>query len=266
MRSTAIIVMALLAALTACTEEQPAVRPHLAALRAAERSTAAAHSVRVESTTAMGEELSIEAEGALDWQDELVGTLTITYTGGTTAQTMRRLGVTSMEARYLPDAYYAHMGEKFAKQSGGRHWIRYAYDDLADLGDGTGATFAEQIRTSTPNQSVKLLLDCADVRRIGEETVRGRRAVHYSGTVAVDDVADAGLRRQLEQAGVTAQTVDLWVDDRGLLIKKAEKGELATGELTQTAHYSDYGVRVSTEAPPAEDTQDFKELLKKQGS
>lgn len=163
--------MALLAVLTACTEGRPPDRPLLAALRAAERSTAAAQPVRVESTTVMGEELSIAAEGALDWEDELVGTLTITYPGGTTAQTMRRrLGVTSMEARYLPDAYYAHMGEKFAEQAGGRHWARYAYDDLLGEGDGTGATFAEQIRAGPPNQSVKLLLDCEDVRRIGLET------------------------------------------------------------------------------------------------
>lgn len=62
------------------------------------------------------------------------------------------------------------------------------------------------------------------------------------------------------------QTVDLWVDDRGLLIKKSEKGALATGELTQTAHYSDYGVRVAAEKPPAADTEDFRELLKKQSS
>ncbi|MBD0419149.1 hypothetical protein H0H10_08185 [Streptomyces sp. TRM S81-3] len=218
-------------------------------LRAVERSTARAGSARVESTTAMGRELSIEAVGALGWSDGLTGTLTITYTGGTTAETMRELGTTAMEARYLPDAYYARMGDGFAERAGGRHWIKYVYADLEGLGDGAGAGFAEQMRNTTPDRSVKLLLASEDLRKVGEETTRGKRTTHWTGTVG----------------GTTAQTVDIWVDDRNLLVKKVERGRTATGELTQTAYYSDYGVRVSAERPPAGDTADFKELLQAHG-
>lgn len=222
--------------------------PAADALRSVERATGRAGSARVESTTVMGRELSLEAEGALGWRDDgLTGTLTITYTGGTTAETMRRLGTTAMEARYLPDAYYARMGDEFADRVGGRHWIKYVYEDLEDLG-GAGAGFAEQMRNTTPNQAVKLLLTARDARKVGEETTRGRRTTHWSGTVG----------------GETAQTVDIWVDDRDLLVKKVERGRTKTGELTQTAYYSDYGVTVSAERPPAADTADFKELLRSQ--
>ena len=34
--------------------------------------------------------------------------------------------------------------------------------------------------------------------------------------------------------------------------------------MTQTAYYSDYGVRVRTERPPPSDTADFKDLMRKQ--
>ncbi|WP_406228037.1 hypothetical protein [Streptomyces anthocyanicus] len=224
--------------------------PSADALRKVERATGRAGSARVESTTVMGRELSLEAAGALGWDDGLTGTLTITYTGGTTAETMRRLGTTAMEARYLPDAYYARMGDEFAERVGGRHWIKYVYEDLEDLGGGAGAGFADQMRNTTPNQAVKLLLSAQDVRRVGEETTRGRRTTHWSGTMG----------------GATAQTVDIWVDDRDLLVKKVERGRTETGELTQTAYYSDYGVRVLAERPPAADTADFKELLASQGS
>ncbi|MER5214986.1 LppX_LprAFG lipoprotein [Streptomyces sp. NPDC002838] len=234
------------------------------ALRSAERSTDRAESARVRSTTVMGTELSIEADGALGWGHGLTGDLTITYTGGTTAEAMRRLGITSMEARYLSDAYYARMGDAFAEKAGGKHWIKYAYDDLEALGGG-GANLADQLRNTTPNQSVKLLLDSDDVRKVGEETVDGQATTHYSGTVTVADVADAELRKQLQHAGVTTETVDIWVNDQDLLVKKVEKGRTASGELTQTAHYSDYGVKVSAERPPAGDTEDFRELLEKQG-
>ncbi|MGC9381559.1 hypothetical protein [Streptomyces sp. MH13] len=244
-----IAVTAALTCVTTCTSADPPTGhadPSAEPLRSVQRATGRAGSARVESTTVMGRELSLDAAGALGWRDGLTGTLTITYTGGTTAETMRRLGTTAMEARYLPDAYYARMGDEFADRVGGRHWIKYVYADLEDLGGGTGAGFAEQMRTSTPHHAVKLLLASDDVRKVGEETIRGRRTAHWSGTVG----------------GATGQTVDIWVDDRDLLVKKVERGRTKTGELTQTAYYSDYGVAVSAERPPAGDTADFTELLK----
>ncbi|WP_037680493.1 hypothetical protein [Streptomyces griseus] len=248
----------------------------IAALRSAEKSTDKADSARVEATTVMGSTMSLKSKGTLAWSDGLNGSLTLTYTGGTASEMMRtQLGTTSMQARYLSDAYYAKMGDKFAAQAGGKHWIRYAYDDLEKLAGSSGAFLGDQMRNTTPNQSVKLLLASGDVKKVGEETVRGVRATHYAGTVEVADLATknsslsagqlAALHRQLEQAGVTTETIDIWVDDQDLLVKKVEKGEMATGELTQTAYYSDYGVKVSTQAPPADDTEDFKALLGKQG-
>ncbi|GKQ35671.1 hypothetical protein [Streptomyces sp. A012304] len=266
----ALVVTAALTGAAACTsdgrpeQDRTAAPASLAALRTAERSTGRADSARVRSTTVLGDQLSLTAVGALRWGHGLTGTLTITYTGGTTAETMRELGVTSMEARYLPDAFYAHMGQAFAGQAGGgKRWLKYAYDDLAAM--GTGADFAAQLRSTTPNQSVRLLLDSDDVQEVGEEIVEGRRTTHYSGTVEVADVADAGLRAHLEQAGVTAETVDIWVDAKDLLVKKVEKGETAHGGYSQTAYYSDYGTEVTTQAPPAGDTADFSELLRQQG-
>jgi hypothetical protein len=206
----------------------------------------------------MGSDLSMTANGALGWGDGTTGTVTITYTGGTTADLMRKLGTTSMEARYLPDAYYAKVGEKFAAQASGKHWIRYEYADLAGLGN--------QMQNTAPHHSVKLLLASGDVGKVGEETVRGEHTTHYAGTVDVAGLASGDLKKQLIRAGVTTETVDIWVDDRHLLVKKIEKGRTANGAYSQTAYYSDYGVKVSAARPPASDTEDFKALLKKQGA
>ncbi|MFF8671322.1 hypothetical protein [Streptomyces sp. NPDC015242] len=271
------LVLALVTALAgpaACSSPEPAERPApdhraprgsaLAALRSAERATERAGSARVESTTTMGALMSMTADGTLGWRDGITGTLTITYTGGTIADTMRRLGTTSMEARYLPDAYYARMGEKFAEQAGGKHWIRYAYDDLEALAGGSGAHLGDQMRSTTPNQSVELLLSSGDVRRAGRETVRGRTATHWSGTVDTAHVTDPGLKQRLTAAGVTSETVDIWVDERNLLVKKVEKARMANGLMTQTAHYDDYGVRVRAERPPRSDTGDFEDLVRQE--
>lgn len=246
----------------------------IAALRTAEKSTDGADSAKVESTTTMGSVMSMTADGALDWGDGLTGNLTITYTGGTMADTMRQMGSDSMEARYLPDAYYARMGDTFAEQSGGKHWIKYAYDDLETLGGTGGAYLKDQMQNTTPNQSVKLLLASGDVREVGEEKVRGQRTRHYSGTVDVADLAEKNsglgqsqldeLRKTLQQAGVTTETVDIWVDDHDLLVKKVEKGEASAGAYSQTAYYSDYGTEVAVDEPPASDTADFTELVRQQ--
>ncbi|MEU1402594.1 hypothetical protein ABZ471_09545 [Streptomyces sp. NPDC005728] len=248
----------------------------LAALRSAEKSTDKADSAKVRSSTSIGDTMSMTANGALAWGDGLKGNLTITYTGGKMADAMRQAGTTSMDARYLPDAYYAKMSEKFAQQFGGKHWIKYSYDDLAKLAGSSGAYLKDQMQNTTPNQSVKLLLASGDVKKVGEEKVSGVDATHYSGTVDVADLADknsnltadqlAGLKKQLTQAGVTTETVDIWVDAQNLLVKKVEKADMATGAMTSTAYYSDYGVKVSAEAPPAADTKDFKELMKSGGN
>ncbi|MFI8926567.1 hypothetical protein ACIG3E_02620 [Streptomyces sp. NPDC053474] len=250
-----------------------AVSP-IAALRTIEKSTDKADSAKVESETTMGSVMSMKASGALGWEDGLTGNMTITYTGGQLAETMRQTGSTSMEARYLPDAYYAKMGDRFAAQADGKHWVKYAYDDLERVGGGSGAYMKDAMQNSTPHQSVKMLLASGDVKKVGEEKVRGVNTTHYSGTVDVAELAEkssglsasqlSDMKRQLEQAGVTTETVDIWVNDENLLVKKVEKGQMKTGELAATAYYSDYGTAVSAKEPPAADTADFKDLVNRQ--
>jgi hypothetical protein len=247
----------------------------IAALQSAEKSTDGADTAKIESTTSLGTLMSMKSDGVMGWSDGLTGDMTITYTGGTLAETMRKTGSTSMQARYLSDAYYAKMGEVFAKQMGGKHWVRYAYDDLAKIAGGSGAFLKDQMQNSSPNQSVKLLLASGDVKKVGDETVRGEKTTHYAGTVNVSDLAAkssrltasqlADLKKQFTQAGITTEDVDIWVNGKDLLVKAVSKGELSSGTMSSTTYYSDYGVKVSAVAPTASDTADFKDLLKAQG-
>ncbi|MGW1889341.1 hypothetical protein ACWCP6_03660 [Streptomyces sp. NPDC002004] len=245
----------------------------VAALRSIASRTDRADSAKVEATTSLGTMMSMKADGTLGWGHGLTGDMTITYTGGRMADMMRQMGSSSMEARYLPEAYYAKMGDRFATQSGGKHWIKYEYDALASLTGGSGAYLKDQMQNSTPNQSVKLLLASGDVKKVGREKVRGVDTTHYSGTVDVAKLAErnsslgasqlADLKKQLQQAGVTTEQVDIWVDAEDLLVKRHERGELSTGTMESTAYYSDYGAKVSAEEPSAGDTVDFKDLVKK---
>jgi hypothetical protein len=259
---------ALTGALTACGPDDPsagrdgdrgaAVSPSItAALKEVRSRTHRAGSARVDCTMALGDTVATRSKGTLGWSKGLSGTLTITYTGGSWARTMRELGNTSTPARFVSRAYYARMSDRFATVSGsGRHWIRYDYDASVNF---------------TPAQSVELLLAAPDAREVGTERVRGVRTTHYSGTATAAGLSGshpgltaaevAGLRKWFAQAGVTKEKVDIWVDAEGLLVKRSERGETGNGTSLTTAYYRDFGTPVRVpERPPADDTVDFADL------
>ncbi|MGW4232539.1 hypothetical protein ACWEF9_25170 [Streptomyces sp. NPDC004980] len=249
----------------------------VAALRLVQKETGDADSAKVEGTTVMGSSMSMEQSGAIAWTDGITGELEVTYTGGTMGDALKQAGGDgTMQARYLKDEYYANMGEAFAANVGGKHWIRYGYADLAELAGASGEVMREQMQNSTPQQGVNALLASGDVKEVGQEDVRGVATTHYSGTVDVAELTAesssldatqlAAFKKQLQQLGITTETVDIWVDKDNLLVKKTERGETKTGELNSTVFYSDYGTDVTVEKPAAGDTVDFKDILKQQGS
>ncbi|MER5770143.1 LolA-like protein [Streptomyces sp. NPDC001985] len=249
----------------------------IAALRDVQAKTGGADSAKIEGTTVMGEMMSMKQAGAIDWSDGLSGTMDITYTGGTMAETMKQSGVTGpMETRYFKDGYVVNMGETVARQMNGKPWISYTYDDLAAMAGPSGSVLKDQLQNSTPQQAVKALLASGDVKKAGEESVRGVSATRYSGTIDVAELSTANselgakeletFKKQLATAGITTQKVDIWVDKENLLVKKVESGKMKTGSFNSTVFYSDYGTKVSAERPPASETVEFKELMKQGGS
>ncbi|WP_328330171.1 MULTISPECIES: hypothetical protein [unclassified Streptomyces] len=243
------------------------------ALRAVDRSTGRARSARVEGTTVLGPEMSTRVKGTVAWGDGVTGALDITYTGGTLAGALRQAGADStIRARYRRDAYYADMGRRFAARTGGKRWIRYGYADLSRLMGASGAAMRDQMQKTAPDQGVKALLASGDVKRAGHTEIRGVPVTHYSGTVDAAALTErdsaltaAGLkafRAQLTAAGISTETVDIWVDRNDLLVKKTERGRLRTGTYSATVYYSGYGTAVRADEPPAGDTVDFTQLVK----
>ncbi|MEU4920999.1 hypothetical protein AB0G29_16800 [Streptomyces parvus] len=246
----------------------------VAALKQVQQKTGGARSAKVEGTTEMGSTMSMKQSGVIGWADGLSGAITVTYTGGTMGEALKKAGGDgSVQARYFKEEYYANAGAGMAANTGGKNWIRYSYKDLAELGGASGDVMQDQIQNSTPEEGVKALLASGDVKKVGQEDVRGVSATHYSGTVDVAELTAknsdldaeqlAAFKEQLALAGVTTQTVDIWVDENDLLVKKTERAEMKTGTLNSTLFYSDYGTEVPSEKPEASDTVDFKELLKR---
>ncbi|MFI9625279.1 hypothetical protein [Streptomyces sp. NPDC052042] len=270
------LAVAVAAALTSVTSCSGAAKfDPVAALRQVAKKTGGVNSAKIEGTTEMGTLMSMKQTGVVDWSDGLTGTMEITYTGGSMADAMKQTGGSgTMEARYYKDGYAVNMGDGFAEQSGGKHWISYDYADLAELAGASGEAMKQQMQNATPNQGVQSLLASGDVKKVGEEDVRGVRTTHYSGTLDVAEMTEknsaldadqlAELKKQLNEVGITTEQVDIWVDENDLLVKKTERAKLKTGEMNSTVYYSDYGTKVSVEKPAAGDTIKFTELMQQQ--
>lgn len=239
------------------------------ALEAVERTTEKAESAKVVGAVQM-DTMSMTMNGAIDWKDGLTGALAMVQEGGPGL-----LGDGEMLARYTKDAMFVNMGPEMAEETDGRHWLKYAYEDLSKLSGASGDVLRDQLQNNNPTHSVQMLLASGDVKRTGTGTVAGRRTTHYSGTVDVGDFTEQSsksltpeqlrqFREQLEKSGLTSERIDLWVNDRDLLVKKTESATTSTGEFRSTVVYSDYGTEVSVREPSPSDTVDFVELLKRE--
>ncbi|MFE5121110.1 hypothetical protein [Streptomyces sp. NPDC056669] len=248
---------------------QSAMSP-LAALKLASQRTDQKNSAKVEGTTKMGEQNS-QMSGSMDWANGIRANMSITQSGGAIASSP--IEGKSMDARYTPDAMFLNMGDEFAAQAGsGKHWVKYDYDVLAQKAGPSGAFLKDQMQNNNPSRSVELLLATGKVKSVGSESVKGVKATHYTGTVKVSEIAKMqskelsqsdldALQKQLETSGMDTETIDLWVDDQNLLVKKREQAQSNNGSYDSTVYYSDYGTAVTVEEPTSSDTVDFQDML-----
>jgi hypothetical protein len=239
------------------------------ALTLADRSTAKAQSAQVETIVLIGpigKQSSISSSGAISWSHGITGTLSTTF-GGDAAPPMTQAGLSTIDVRYLSDGFYMDMGDKLAQETGGKHWIRYGYDDMEKLAGASGGYLKDQMQNATPSQGVQPLLASGDVHKVGPEKVRDVQTVHYSGTIRPADFVGknthltaselAAFRQQLQQSGITTETIDLWLDADGLPAKVTEKAHTSAGEMSTSVYYSGYGTKVSVSKPPADETLDI---------
>lgn len=250
------------------TAQEQASSP-LAALKKASQRTDQQHSAKVEGTTKMGASNST-MNGEMDWADGMRANMTITQNGGAAASSP--LAGKPMPARYTPDAMFMNLGDQFAAQAGGgKHWVKYDYDVLAQKAGPSGAFLKDQMQNTDPARSVQLLIATGKVKSVGSEDVKGTKATHYTGTVKVSELAKmqskdlsesdlTALQKQLEQSGMETETIDLWIDGDDLLVKKREQADSNNGGYDSTVYYSDYGTEVTVDEPASSDTVSFEDI------
>ncbi|MGF1430487.1 hypothetical protein [Kitasatospora sp. LaBMicrA B282] len=215
----------------------------------------------------------ITAAGPVSWASGMQGSMTIQM-----PMLAEKLGTDgAVDAVYLPDAMYMnmHMPQSMVDQMGGKHWFKYAYADLAKLMGPAGASLKNGLTNADPVTAVQNMIASNQVTKVGPDSVDGTPATHYTADLTLDQLSGqgssltpdqvSGLRQQLQSQGISKAHYDVWVSDQGLLLKQESKSETANGPIDMSATYSDYGVAVTAQAPAADDTLDFAQLIQQNG-
>ncbi|MBD0694279.1 hypothetical protein [Streptomyces sp. CBMA123] len=236
------------------------------------KKTGAAKSAKVAEEITIGS-VSMKAGGALAWGDGLQGDMTMDMSGTPGAEKMAgSIGGTAFVYRFVQDGMYMKLGGDALKASDGRHWVHVGYDDMAKLQGGAGgAGSADQLKKADPVEAVRSVIASGSVTEVGQETVNGTPATHYTGTLKVSDLAAANanqltpeqldhVKKSMTAAGVTSETVDIWVDADQLVLKQAAQADTKAGAMKFAVTYSDYGTPVATTAPAKSDTIEIAEL------
>jgi hypothetical protein len=224
-----------------------------AAIAVATGKTAAQGSARVAtSVTVTGPddlEQSFEGEGAFDFERR-AGRMTIEPRGGEKAEVV-----------FVEAVVYYRLPS--GALPGGKRWLQL---DLQSVADASSLDFGPLVQGTQADPAQHLIwLEALgpEVRKIGEEEVRGVPTTRYRAEVVLgllERQAPAGKEAEWRayvetlrgRLGVEAIPVEIWVDADGLIRRlRHELVFAAEGtSTTATTELYDFGVQVDAEAPP----------------
>jgi hypothetical protein len=159
-----------------------------------------------------------------------------------------------------------------ASMMGGKKWGEI---DLTQASGSLGSlsSLVDSAQSENPTTQISALVASGDVAKVGTETVDGQQTTHYAGTLTpaeLADVANGGqltagqigtLKNEMQSAGITSETVDLWVASSGLPVELKFAAKSSAGTSAGDMKLSDWGAPVSVGAPPASEVYDMTSAL-----
>ena len=152
-------------------------------------------------------------------------------------------------------------------------WLKV---DLSELGKLKGIDFGQLIQsagTQDPSQALQALEAIANVKEVGTAQIDGVDTTEYAGTLDPQKVAallpkTAGLGKVFKQLGSTPIPVSAWIDGDGYIRKFEESFSMNAPnagrmDMKLAATFSDFGTPVTVTIPPADQTTDIVQLIKK---
>ncbi|MFJ2866336.1 hypothetical protein [Kitasatospora sp. NPDC087314] len=257
------------AATTPAPSAPPAKVAPAVFLEQVSQKTSAAKSAKIDEVITIGQ-VTMKGRGAVSWADGLQGDVTMDLSGSPLGKMLAPVtGGQSAPYRFTKDAMYLRLGGDAVDALGGRHWLRYSKAEQAKASGGA----TDQLKNADPVQGVRTLIATGKVSEVGQETVNGKAATHYTGELSANDIVGATgkgltqeqadqIKQNLDTAGISSEQIDVWVDADQLVVKRSEQADTKAGAFAATVTYSDYGAPVTTTAPDASDSVEPAELAK----
>jgi hypothetical protein len=235
------------------------------AVRSAYEKTAGEDTARVTlkvRTSAEGASVTADGKGTVDLEDgDSVMTLT--------AEGQR------MEQRVVDQVLYQK--PPAGQAPGGKPWIKIDLEKVAARQGAAGQSMNDPARSAALAKAV----DDKDVTKKGSADVGGVHTTRYRVTVDVAELPDG--ERLSEQIGPTLP-MDLWLDDEGRIRRQQVDMTVEAGPASQggsragassgpqrvtvrtVLEFTDFGVEVDADAPPARQVTDMTDEAVKQGT
>ncbi|MEW2417475.1 hypothetical protein AB0953_27645 [Streptomyces sp. NPDC046866] len=162
--------------------------------------------------------------------------------------------------RMVQGAYYYEVDPIPSGEFKGKRWLKIEASAL--IGESGAAKLSGP--ANNPTAGLKMLKWSKGVDKVGSEDVNGKPTVHYKATVPLDKL-DKGAEetwKAVGSAGAGVVVVDVWVDDKGMPARLAQNA----GSTNMTMDFLSFGATKEVSAPPADETADVTEAIKKERS
>lgn len=234
----------------------------MAALGRATDRTESQGSAEVKMTTQANGAAPIAMEGTYSWGDGYAYDVRMD-TKAAKMETLTR--DPSIRALFVDGAYYYDIDPQPSGPLKGKEWMKV--DGSAVFGAAGAEAMRGNSGAGSPAASMRGLKYANNVDDLGKETVGGKTTTHYR---AVIDKSHMGKYKDALTAGddtlfgsatgtVDAITMDVWVGPGDLPVRFKE----VLGTMTVTMDFEKFSTTADVKAPPAAQTGDVTELLKK---
>lgn len=263
------IAVAVLAATTACSGEAAERTVHavsqadaiMSTLTRASDKASKFGSAEVRTTTTMTSSggRPVSMEGTYSWGD---GAALDVELDTASAQMQSLQDDPTFTVKMVEGAYFYEVDPQPSGPLKGKHWLRIDRSAL------TGESDTKSWETDAdPTTGLRYIGASKNVKKVGDETIRGRKTTHYRGSVSDDQVNSSRLDPQEKTAVVKSlatsggtMSLDVWVDGKDLPVRLEQHG----GGTSVTMDFIKFGATKPVTAPPAADTGDLSEQVGKQ--
>jgi len=203
----------------------------------------------------------------------------VTYDFSQLFATLGQKSSDPVEMRFVGDVFYMKFPLLSNFLPDAKPWLEFDLKTLASEG-GIDLSQLQQLGQSDPSQALDYLRATGSVDEVGTEELDGVQTTRYKGTIELDRVADqvpagqrdkvrAAIEQLKKQTGLTEIPTEVWVDGDGLVRKMefsytakvpVEGGETKDASSTVTLEFSDFGVDVNVEPPPADQVTNLADL------